>query len=45
MKGTHGSSGLTVLDSEVVGSDERSKTGRVDVLLDLECTKRSSSLR
>ena len=33
---------LTDLNSEVVGGNEGSETGRVNVLLDLECTERST---
>jgi hypothetical protein len=36
---TYRDGGLADLNSEVVGGDEGSKTGRVDVLLNLECTE------
>lgn len=43
-KGTYRSGSLSDLDGKVVGGDEGSETGRVDVLADLECTKGSTSL-
>lgn len=36
---------LTGLNSDVVGGNKGSETGRVDVLLDLECTEGSSGSR
>ena len=40
---THGDGSLTDLNSEVVGGNEGSETGRVNVLLNLECTEGSAS--
>jgi hypothetical protein len=39
---TYRDGSLTGLNSEVVGGNEGSETGRVDVLLDLECTEGST---
>ena len=42
---THGDGSLTDLNSEVVGGNEGSETGRVNVLLNLECTEGSAGSR
>jgi hypothetical protein len=39
MEITYRDGSLADLNSEVVGGNEGSETGRVDVLLDLECTE------
>ena len=42
---TYRDGSLAGLDSEVVGGNEGSETGRVDVLLNLECTEGSAGSR